>query len=372
VTNRDLLALTAELVGIPSRSHHERAIADRVEHELAGCGWLEVERVGDNVIARTSLGRPRRLVAAGHLDTVPPAEGSPRVDGDVVWGVGAADMKGGLAVMLDLARSVPDPTIDVTWCFYTCEEVARDESGLQHLWQFHPELLAGDVAILGEPTAARVEAGCQGTLRAVVSMGGMRAHTARPFTGCNAIHRLEPVLRRVVDWEGRAVVLGGCEYMEQLQAVRVEGGVANNVVPDVATLTLNYRFAPDRDEHEARQFISALLDELLDDEWHDRVDVVDVAAGAPPSLDDPLLAELVLATGDLPRAKVGWTDVASFWAHGIPAANFGPGDPLLAHHPDERVDRKSLERARSVLLHLLTATDVVATPTPEPQADAQS
>jgi succinyl-diaminopimelate desuccinylase len=355
VSERDLLALTNELVGIPSRSHHEGAIADRIESELVECGWLAVERVGDNVVARTSLGRPRRLIAAGHLDTVLGTEGSPRLDGDVVWGVGAADMKGGLAVMLDLARTLSEPALDVTWCFYTCEEIDRDQSGLRHLWLDRPELLAGDVAILGEPTNALVEAGCQGTLRAVVTMGGSRAHTARPFTGCNAIHRLEPVLQRVATWEGRAVQIGGCEYVEQLQAVGIEGGVGNNVVPDAATLTVNYRFAPDRDEEEARHFVSALLDGLLDDRWNDRVEVVDVASGAPPSLDDPLLADLVAATGNHPRAKVGWTDVASFWAHGIPAANFGPGDPLLAHHPDERVDRASLERARSVLGQLLTA-----------------
>jgi len=357
VTDGDLLTLTTELVRISSQSHHERELADRVEAELADCGWLHVERVGDNVIARTSLGRPRRLVCAGHLDTVLPAGGAPRIEGDVLWGVGAADMKGGLAVMIDLARSLTEPATDVTWCFYTCEEVTRDMSGLQYLWDHRPELLAGDVAILGEPTDAKVEAGCQGTMRAVVTLGGARAHTARPFTGRNAIHRLEPVLRRVTEWEGRSVVLSGCEYVEQLQAVAIEGGIAGNVVPDRASLTVNYRFAPDRDEPEARFFLDALLDGLLEDEWHDRAEVVDLAAGAPPSLDDPLLAALVQATGEPPRAKVGWTDVASFWAHGVPAANFGPGDPLLAHHPDERVSSSSLGRARAVLAELLTSTD---------------
>jgi succinyl-diaminopimelate desuccinylase len=350
----DLLARTAALVDIASESFHEAALADRVEAELAGCGWLSVERVGDNVVARTTLGRARRVVAAGHLDTVLTVTEDPRVEGDVLWGAGAADMKGGLAVMIDLARTLREPTTDVTWCFYSCEEVARSDSGLQHLWEHRPDLLAGDVAILGEPTDARVEAGCQGTMRAVVTVGGARAHTARPFTGRNAIHRLEPVLQLVAGWEGRSIVLAGCEYVEQLQAVAIEGGVANNVVPDRASITVNYRFAPDRDEDEARQFLDGLLDGILEDEWHDRVDVVDLAPGAPPSLDDPLLDALVRATGEAPRAKVGWTDVASFWAHGVPAANFGPGDPLLAHHADERVTRASLLRARAVLGDLLT------------------
>jgi succinyl-diaminopimelate desuccinylase len=257
--------------------------------------------------------------------------------------------------MLDLARALPEPTSDVTWCFYACEEVARDQSGLEELWRSRPDLLAGDAAVLGEPTGCLVEAGCQGTMRAVVTLGGVRAHTARPFTGRNAIHRLAAVLERVTEWEGRSIVLGGCEYVEQLQAVAVQGGVAGNVVPDLATLTLNYRFAPDREGSAPRRFLEGLVEGLLDESLGDRLEVVDEAPGAPPSLDDPLLAALVAATGSAPRAKVGWTDVASFWAHGVPAANFGPGDPLLAHHPDERVDRASLERARAVLERLLTS-----------------
>jgi succinyl-diaminopimelate desuccinylase len=355
VSPADLLGLTAELVAVPSVSHHEAALADRVEGELRACPWLEVSRVGDSVVGRTDLGRDRRLLVAGHLDTVPPADNEvPRPDGDVLWGLGAADMKGGLAVMLDLARALDQPAVDVTWCFYACEEVAREHSGLAALWRDHPDLLRADAAVLGEPTGAVVEAGCQGTMRVVVHVGGVRAHTARPFTGRNAVHRLAPVLDRVAGWSGRAIVLDDCEYVEQLQAVAVEGGVAGNVVPDHASVTLNYRFAPDRDAAEARQFVAALLDGDLDPDLGDRLEVVDEVEGAPPSLDHPLLAALVTATGARPRAKVGWTDVASFWEHGIPAANFGPGDPLLAHHPDERVERASLERSRAVLERVLT------------------
>lgn len=351
----DLLATTVDLMAMPSVSGEEAAIAAAVHEALAACGWLEVERVGDNVVARTSLGRDQRLVLAGHLDTVPPGgNASPRVDGDTVWGVGASDMKGGLAVMLDLATAVQAPGVDVTWCFYAREEISRNQSGLLELWQERPELLAGDAAILGEPTSAIVEAGCQGTMRVRITLCGVRAHTARPFTGRNAIHRLGALLLRVADWPPREVVLDGCTYAEQLQAVAIEGGVAANVVPDEAVVTLNHRYAPDRVQADAESFLHELLDPVLELEAGDTWELLDAGDGAPPSLGHPLLKELVEQSGAPPKAKVGWTDVASFWEHGVPAANFGPGDPLVAHHPDERVTRQQLERTRQVLAALLS------------------
>jgi succinyl-diaminopimelate desuccinylase len=350
----DLLGATAELVGISSPSHAEHALADLIEDRLRGCDWLDITRLGDNVVARTALGRPQRLVLAGHLDTVPPNHNEePKVDGDTLWGIGAADMKGGLAVMLDLAVATPVPSIDLTWCFYACEEVGRADSGLLELWRERPDLLAGDAAILGEPTGALVEAGCQGTMRVRVSLRGVRAHTARPFTGRNAIHRLGPLLNAVAAWESRTVVLDGCAYAEQLQAVAVDGGVAGNVVPDAASVTLNFRYAPDRVMAEADEYLRRLLSGSFSEDEGDSWLLMDGADGAPPSLDHPLLAALVAKTATAPRAKVGWTDVASFWEHGVPAANFGPGDPLLAHHPDEHVTRAQLERAREVLAALI-------------------
>jgi succinyl-diaminopimelate desuccinylase len=350
----DLLSATAELVGIASVSHHERAVADLVEGRLRSCAWLEVDRLGENVVARTSLGRAQRLVLAGHLDTVPPAGNSEaKLDGDTLWGVGASDMKGGLAVMLDLARTTARSSVDLTWCFYAREEVGRAESGLLELWNTKPELLAGDAAILGEPTGALVEAGCQGTMRIRISLHGVRAHTARPFTGRNAIHRLGAVLQRVANWEGRTAVLDGCAFAEQLQAVAVDGGVAANVVPDASSVMLNFRYAPDRKAADAELFVRQLLGDTYDEGEGDTFVVLDSADGAPPSLGHPLLAALVAATETSPRAKVGWTDVASFWEHGVPAANFGPGDPLLAHHPDEHVTRAQLERTREVLAALI-------------------
>ena len=349
----EILDLATVLVSIPSVSHEETAIADAMEAALRVCPWLTVERVGDNVVARTSLGRRQRLLLAGHLDTVPPSGGNevPTLDDGVLHGLGAADMKGGLAVLLHLAGAVPEPVVDLTWCLYTCEEVAARHSGLGRLWAERPDLLVADAAVLAEPTGGRVEAGCQGTLRVVVGLGGARAHTARPFMGRNAIHRLAPILAAVAAYEGRRPTIDGCEYAEQLQVVAVEGGVAANVVPDRAAVTLNHRFAPDRSVVEAEAAVRSVVAPHLED--GDTWEVVDSSPGAPPSLDHPLLAALVGATGQPARAKVGWTDVASFWAHGIPATNFGPGDPLLAHTPGEFVTRSELGHTYAALASLI-------------------
>jgi succinyl-diaminopimelate desuccinylase len=342
-------------MAVPSPSRSEAALAGLVEDALRACDWLDFERIGDNVIGRTTLGHDQRLVMAGHLDTVPPVGNqTPRLEGDTLWGVGASDMKGGLAVMLDLATTVSRPAVDVTWCFYAREEIGRADNGLLELWRERPDLLAGDAAILGEPTSALVEAGCQGTMRVHITLRGVRAHSARPFAGRNAIHRAAPLLQRVADWPGREVVLDGCTYAEQLQVVAIEGGVAANVVPDEATVTLNHRYAPDRQAAQAGAFLLEMLQGTWDPDAGDTWEVLDTGDGAPPSLEHPLLRALVEKSGAAPKAKVGWTDVASFWEHGVPAANFGPGDPLLAHHPDERVSGPELERARDVLLALIS------------------
>ena len=350
-----LLGLATALVGIPSVSHHEAAMADAVQAALELCPWLEVDRVGDNVVARTDLGRERRVLLAGHLDTVPPADGNdePHLEGSTLYGLGAADMKGGLAVFLHLAGTLSEPGVDVTWCFYAGEEVAQEFNGLGHLWERRPELLAADAAILGEPTGGLVEAGCQGTLRVRIRLAGQRAHTARPHTGSNAIHRLAPVLAAVAGFEVRRPVIDGCEYAEQLQVVSVEGGVAANVVPDEAVVVVNHRFAPDRTVEQAESAVRELLAPHLEpgDHW----ELLEASPGAPPSLDHPVLAALVTATGVPPRAKVGWTDVASFWQHGVPAANFGPADPLLSHTAGEHVSEHELRVAAGVLYSLLRA-----------------
>jgi succinyl-diaminopimelate desuccinylase len=348
----DLLARTAELVAIPSVSHDEAALTDHIEAQMRGLGPLDVERVGANLVARTQLGRGTRLILAGHTDTVPVnGNATPRIEGDLLWGLGAADMKGGLAVMLALAEAVPEPAVDVTWVFYAGEEVAAEHNGLAHLMRDRPELLAGDVAILGEPTNGEIEAGCQGTMRLEVTVRGTRAHTARPWMGRNAVHRLGAVLRAVDGFDERRPVIDGCEYREALQAVAVSGGVAGNVVPDLASVTLNRRFAPDRTPEEAEAEVRALLAPILEE--GDDVQVTDMAPAASPGLQHPILRALI-DDHHLPvTAKLGWTDVARFAQAGIPACNLGPGDPTLAHTADERVDRASLDRTFAVLQAIL-------------------
>ena len=346
----DLLQLTSDLVAVPSESHAEGPLVDWLETELSAVESPTVERVGENLVARTTGSSPVRLLLAGHTDTVPAnGNATPRIEGDTLWGLGATDMKAGLAVMLELARTVTEPAIEVTYVFYATEEVAAVHNGLGHLFRDRPDLLEADVALIGEPTDAIIEAGCQGTMRIQITLLGARSHTARPWMGRNAIHRLGRLLALVEAFEPRRPVLDGCEYREALQAVRVEGGVAANVVPDRATVTLNRRYAPDRDAAGAEAEVRALLAPVLED--GDSVEVLDAVDGAPPSLSDPLLAALT-ARLDV-RAKLGWTDVARFAARGIAAVNLGPGDPLLAHTADERVDRESLERTSATLEALL-------------------
>lgn len=349
----DLLALTAELVGIPSVSHDEGAITERIRGELAATPWLTVDELGHNLVARTDLGRSLRLVIAGHTDTVPiNANGEAKIEGDTLWGCGASDMKSGLAVMLELARSVSDPAVDLTFVFYEAEEVDAIHNGLARLFRDRPDLMAGDAALLGEPTDGAIEAGCQGTMRVELSLAGARAHTARPWMGRNAIHRLGPILRRLESFEERRPVIDGCEYREAVQAVFVDGGVAGNVVPDRARLRVNHRFAPDHSAVDAEAMLRELL--LVDADDGDTFEVLDFAEGAPPSLTHPLVRALIERNGLEVRAKLGWTDVARFAAHGIPAANFGPGDATLAHTRDEHVRRQPIEATYAALYDLVT------------------
>jgi succinyl-diaminopimelate desuccinylase len=348
----DLLARTAGLVDLASPSREEGPLVDLLESELRAHGHLEVTRVGDNLVARTTLGRARRLVLGGHTDTVP-ADGNARavLDGDRLHGVGSADMKGGLAVMLELARRVTDPAIDLTYVFYAREEIASTESGLGELFALRPDLLEGDAAVLGEPTAAAIEAGCQGTLRLRITLKGARAHTARPWMGRNAVHRLAGILTALDGYVERRPVIDGCQFREALQAVSVEAGVAGNVVPDEAVVTVNHRFAPDRTLAEAEAHVRELLSPHLED--GDSVVLVDAAPAAAPGHTHPLLARLTELSGGAVTAKLGWTDVARFAEHGVPAVNFGPGDSTVAHTAGEHLDRAPLERVWAVLDQLV-------------------
>ena len=344
----DLLAATAALVDIPSVSGDEAALVAHLETALADASWLELTRVGDNLVARTRLDRAQRLILAGHTDTVP-ANGNEgaRIDGDRLAGLGATDMKGGLAVMLELARTVADPAVDLTYVFYAREEVAATKSGLLELVARRPDLLEGDAALLGEPTRSSIEAGCQGSMRVRIVLRGIRAHPARPWMGRNALHRVGPLLAALADEPEREPVIQGCRYHEALQAVRIEGGVAGNVVPDHVELLVNHRFAPDRSPSEAEAHVHSVVAPWLED--GDEFEVVDVAGAAAPSLDHPLLATLVARNRLAVEAKLGWTDVARFAGLGIPAANFGPGDPTLAHTAGEFVTRSDLDAAFAAL-----------------------
>ncbi|MET0880993.1 MAG: succinyl-diaminopimelate desuccinylase [Acidimicrobiales bacterium] len=350
----DLLARTEELCAIPSLSRDEATITDHLDGLLAAVPGLERTRVGDNLVARTNLGRALRLVLAGHTDTVPAnGNAAPRREGTTLWGLGTADMKGGLAVMVELALAVPEPAVDVTYAFYAREEIAAKESGLEELFVERPDLLEGDVAILGEPTDGEVEAGCQGTLRLEVTLAGERAHSARPWMGRNAVHRLGPLLSLLDAHEPRQPVIEGLQFREALQAVGVSGGVATNVIPDSAIVGLNHRFAPDRTPEEAEASVRDLLAPVLEE--GDTIELVDVAPGAAPSLDHPLLVALVERSGLGVRAKLGWTDVARFAARGVPAVNLGAGDSSLAHNRNERVEGDRLDISYRALHDLITA-----------------
>lgn len=328
------MELTAALVDIPSESRDEARIADEVETALRDqTSGFEIIRNGNAVLARTALGRSSRVLLAGHLDTVPAADNLPsRIENGELHGCGTSDMKSGDAVFLHLAATVTEPAHDLTLVFYDCEEIESAANGLGRLERELPDWLTADVAILGEPTGGFIEAGCQGTLRVVVSATGTRAHSARSWLGDNAIHKLGAVLDRLAGYAPRSVDIDGCVYREGLSAVRIDGGIAGNVIPDAASVTVNFRFAPDRSPDAALRHVHEVLDGL-----DVSIELTDSAAGALPGLSAPAARSLVDAAGGQVRAKYGWTDVSRFAARGIPALNYGPGDPNLAHKRDERV-----------------------------------
>jgi succinyl-diaminopimelate desuccinylase len=346
--SRDVVSLTADLVDIASESRAEQEICDAVAAALAPLLHLDVVRDGNTLVARTNLGRDERVVIAGHVDTVPANANFPsRLDGDVLWGLGSCDMKGGVAVALRLAAHLPEPNRDVTYVFYEGEEIEHEYNGLGRVATERPELLAADFAILMEPTDAIVEAGCQGTLRVDVVTRGERAHSARWWHGSNAVHAAAEVLNRLTTYTPREVEIDGLVYREGMNAVGISGGVAGNVVPDEARISVNFRFAPDRSQQQALEHVHELFEgfELF---------VTDTAPGALPGLDRPAAAAFVEAIGVPVGPKYGWTDVAQFTQLGIPAVNFGPGDPVYAHKADEHVPVEHLTRVEEAMTRWLT------------------
>lgn len=340
------MALTAALVDVASVSGDEAALADLVEQALRPLP-MEVLRDGNCVLARTALGRDSRVLLAGHLDTVPIADNVPsRRQGDRLYGCGTSDMKSGDAVLLHLAATVVEPAYDLTFVLYDNEEVEATRNGLNRLVRTHRDWLTADLAILMEPTNGQVEAGCQGTLRVAVTVPGRRAHSARSWLGDNAIHGAAPLLATLAGYRAREVDIDGCRYREGLTAVHIAGGVAGNVVPDECVVTVNFRFAPDRSQEQALQHVTEVLAPY-------DVRLLDSAPGALPGLTAPAAAHFVQAVGRAPAAKLGWTDVARFAELGIPAVNYGPGDPNLAHTREESVEVHLVAEAARVLRRYL-------------------
>ncbi len=347
----DLVTLLRALVDVESVSGNERALADLVEASVRPYDHLTVTRDGDTVIARTTLGRPERVVIAGHLDTVPVAANLPSelrtVGGEQrVYGRGTCDMKGGVAVALKAAAEVTDPSRDVTWIWYDHEEVDSESNALTRLARDTPDVLVGDFAVLMEPTAARIEGGCQGTLRVAVTTRGKAAHSARAWLGHNAIHDAADILARLGAYEPQRIVVDGLEYREGLNAVAITGGIAGNVIPDRCQVIVNYRFAPDKDAAAALAEVQRVLPGY-------ELELLDLALGARPGLDQPAAASFVAAVGGTPSAKFGWTDVARFSALGVPAVNFGPADPAKAHADDEYCPVDDLARCYDALVRWL-------------------
>ena len=347
--SQDGAALTAALADIPSVSGDEERLANVIDAALRRLPHLDLYRDGNALVARTTLDRPERVVLAGHIDTVPIAGNLPaRLDGDILYGCGTCDMKSGVAVQLRLAAALREPRRDVTYVFYDGEEVEAERNGLLRLSRNSPDLLDGDLAVLLEPTSAIIEGGCQGTMRAEVRATGERAHSARSWNGINAIHQAGPILDVLRNYVAREPEVEGLTYHEGLNAVYISGGVAGNVIPDECVVSVNHRFAPDRSVEEAQDYVREIFRG-----WD--VTFTDWAAGARPGLTDPAAATLLAAVGGTPRAKFGWTDVARFAELGMPAVNYGPGDPEVAHSRGEHVPVAQITEVESRLRAWLTS-----------------
>ncbi|MFD4667257.1 succinyl-diaminopimelate desuccinylase [Streptomyces halstedii] len=346
-------ALTAALVDFPSVSGQEKDLADAIEAALCALPHLKVDRHGNNVVARTDLGRAERVVLAGHIDTVPIADNVPsRLDDDgVLWGCGTSDMKAGVAVQLRIAASVPEPNRDLTFVFYDNEEVAAHLNGLGHVAEARPDWLEGDFAVLLEPSDGEVEGGCQGTLRMHLRLDGERAHSARGWMGSNAVHAAATVLAKLAAYEPRRPVIDGLEYREGLNAVGIQGGVATNVIPDACTVVVNYRYAPDLAPEDAEAHVR----EVFADCGVAAFTVDDHSGAAMPGLSHPAAKAFMDAVGGTARPKFGWTDVSRFGSLGVPAVNYGPGDPLFAHKRDEHVRTERITHCEERLRSWLTS-----------------
>jgi succinyl-diaminopimelate desuccinylase len=342
-----LATRTLELVDIPSESRDEAAIREHVRAAVPA-PFAEVY-AGDEAFLWARERRPRvpLLVLAGHYDTVPAQGNIPgRLEDGWVVGCGASDMKGGVAVALELAQALgasePGP-VDVALLLFGREELPPSFNPLPALFDGCPLVHEASLAVLLEPTDLEIQAGCVGNVTARVTFHGRSGHSARPWLADNAIHRAIDGLSRVAAHERREAVVAGLPFFEVVSVTRLEGGVADNVVPGSAVATLNLRYPPDRTPDEAEDLLRALLPTDA---------TIDIVGNSPPGdvSVDAALAQSLRAAGDFEVApKQAWTNVADFTSRGIPAVNFGPGATRYAHAVDERVEIASLVRAYEAL-----------------------
>ncbi len=346
-----LAARTLELVNIPSESRNEAAIASYVQDAIGEPTW----RDGETLWYGESRGDRPLVVLAGHLDTVPAQDNIPgRTTGDVVEGLGASDMKGGVAVMIELARAWAEldgsQTLDLNLLFFPREELPASESVLPHFFDTVPRIHDAELAILLEPTDNTIQAGCLGNLNALITFHGVSGHSARPWTAENAIEKALEGLAPYATIEPRPVEIGGLTFVEVASITQIEGGIATNVIPDHAVANVNFRYAPDRSPSSADAYLRSLLPEGATYEH---------AGDSPPArvvTDSPLVQRL-RAAGDLAlEPKQAWTNVADFTSRGIDAVNFGPGATRYAHRRDEQVEITALEQAYVSLWSFLTGT----------------
>ncbi len=352
-----LAATTLALVDIPSESRHEAAVAAWVAANVP-TGRLRAEHVDGETLYYVTDRRPGvpLVVLAGHLDTVPAQGNLPgRIEGGCVHGLGATDMKGGLAVMVELARWLererPELAVDLGLLFFPREELPQEESPLPAFFAARPSVHEAELAIVLEPTDNAIHAGCLGNLSAELVFDGESAHSARPWTGTNAIERAVAGLARVLPVPPRDVDVSGLRFVEVMTATGIEGGVAANVVPDRAACVLNYRYAPDRSPEDAEERIRDLAREA----GADAVTITANSRPAPAVADAPLVRRLRDAGGFEIAPKQAWTPVAEFAAEGLDAVNLGPGATRYAHRRGERVEIAELVRTFEALRRFLTA-----------------
>lgn len=346
-----------DVLDIKSVSGEEKDLADFIEKWIADLNNFDCKRFGNCLVAKTDVKKlQKRFILAGHIDTVPISTKTNNFpsfidDNNNVWCRGSVDMKAGIAVMLTLMKLV-DKNIDllksnITFVFYDNEEVEAKKNGLGIIVSQYPDLLQADAAILLEPTDNYIEGGCNGTLRFDISIKGKTSHSARPYKGDNAIHKLNGIIQILNEWNKsnpHLITVDDLEYLESLNAVKIEGGIATNMIPDLVKVHINYRFAPNKTVDQAKEYLLNVFDSLhlLDNSSDYQIEWIDESSGARPGLNNPTIKGFVefatSITQKQVKAKYGWTDVARFYSLNIPALNFSPGDPNLCHADNEHVN----------------------------------